>query len=65
MKKHARLMFGITKKTRFAVAMVVVAVILVFAVITLGYVGVFGLDPSCRRLLLLLTKQVIHSADLD
>ncbi len=43
MKKHARLTFGITKKTRFAAAMVVVAVILVMALVVLGYVGVFGL----------------------
>ena len=43
MKKHGRPIFGITKKTRFAAAMVVVAVVLVMAVIVLGYVGVFGL----------------------
>ena len=43
MKKHARLTFGITKKTRFAATMVVVAVVLVLAMVVLGYVGVFGL----------------------
>ncbi|MBR3248144.1 MAG: hypothetical protein IKG03_07100 [Clostridiales bacterium] len=43
MKKHARLTFGITKKTRFAATMVVIAVVLVLALIVLGYVGVFGL----------------------
>ena len=43
MKKHGRLMFGITKKTRFAVAMVVVAAVLVLSLVVLGYVGVFGL----------------------
>ena len=56
MKKHARLMFGITKKTRFAVAMVVVAVILVFAVITLGYVGVFGLRSELPQIALTTDK---------
>ena len=43
MKKHARLTFGITKKTRFAATMVVIAVVLVMALVVLGYVGVFGL----------------------
>lgn len=43
MKKHARLTFGITKKTRFAATMVVVAAVLVLALVVLGYVGVFGL----------------------
>ncbi len=43
MKKHARLMFGITRKTRFAAGMVVVAVVMVMAVIVLSYVGIFGL----------------------
>ena len=43
MKKHARLTFGITKKKRFAATMVVVAVVLVMALVVLGYVGVFGL----------------------
>ena len=43
MKKHARLTFGITKKTRFAATMVVVAAVLVMAIVVLGYVGVFGL----------------------
>lgn len=42
MKKHGRPIFGITRKTRFAAAMVVVAVILVLAIIVLGYVGVFS-----------------------
>ena len=42
MKKHGRLMFGITKRTRFAVAMVVVALVLMMALGVLGYVGVFG-----------------------
>ena len=36
MKKHGRLMFGITKKTRFAVAMVVVAAVLVLWLVVLG-----------------------------
>ena len=43
MKRHGRPIFGITKRTRFAAAMVVVAVVLVMAVIVLGYVGIFGL----------------------
>lgn len=43
MKKHGRPIFGITKRTRFAAAMVVVAVVLVLAIVVLGYVGVFGL----------------------
>ena len=43
MKKHGRPIFGITKRTRFAASMVVVAVVLVLAIIVLGYVGVFGL----------------------
>ena len=43
MKKHARLMFGITRKTRFTVAMVIVAAVLVLAVVALGYIGIFGL----------------------
>ena len=43
MKKHARLTFGITKKTRFAATMVVIAAVLVMALVVLGYVGVFGL----------------------
>ena len=43
MKRHGRPIFGITRKTRFAAAMVVVAVVLVMALIVLGYVGVFGL----------------------
>ena len=43
MKKHAHLTFGITKKTRFAATMVVIAVVLVMALVVLGYVGVFGL----------------------
>lgn len=43
MKKHARLTFGITKKKRFAATMVVVAVVLVMALVVLGYVGIFGL----------------------
>ena len=42
MKKHGRPIFGITRKTRFAAAMVVVAVVLVLAVMLLGYVGVFS-----------------------
>ena len=46
MKKHARLMFGITKKTRFVAAMVVIAAVLVMAVMVLGYVGVFGLSSE-------------------
>ena len=40
MKKHGRPIFGITKRTRFAAAMVVVAVVLVLALVVLGYVGV-------------------------
>ena len=43
MKKHGRPIFGITKRTRFAASMVVVAVVLVLAIVVLGYVGVFGL----------------------
>ena len=43
MKKHARLTFGITRKTRFAATMVVIAVVLVMALVVLGYVGIFGL----------------------
>lgn len=43
MKKHARLTFGITKKKRFGVTLVVIAAILVIAATVLGYVGVFGL----------------------
>ena len=43
MKKHARLTFGITKKKRFAAALVVVAAVLIMAGVVLGYVGVFGL----------------------
>ena len=43
MKRHGRPIFGITKRTRFAAAMVVVAAVLVMAVIVLGYVGIFGL----------------------
>ena len=43
MKKHGRPIFGITKRTRFAAAMVVVAVVLVLAIVVLSYVGVFGL----------------------
>lgn len=46
MKKHARLMFGITKRTRFVAAMVVIAAVLVMAVMVLGYVGVFGLSAE-------------------
>lgn len=36
-------MFGITRRTRFVAAMVVVAVVFVMAVVVLGYVGIFGL----------------------
>ncbi|MBR4557651.1 MAG: hypothetical protein IKO15_09290 [Clostridiales bacterium] len=43
MKRRGRPIFGITRKTRFAAAMVVVAVVLVMALIVLGYVGIFGL----------------------
>ena len=43
MKKHARLTFGITKKKRFGVTLLVVAAVLVMASMILGYVGVFGL----------------------
>ena len=43
MKRHGRPIFGITRKTRFAAAMVVVAVVLVLAVIVLWGVGIFGL----------------------
>lgn len=43
MKKHARLTFGITKKKRFGVTLVVIAAVLVMAAAVLGYVGVFGL----------------------
>lgn len=43
MKKHARLTFGITKKKRFGVTLLVVAAVLVMASMLLGYVGVFGL----------------------
>ena len=42
MKKHGRPIFGITRKTRFAAAMVVVAIVLVLAIIVLGYIGVFS-----------------------
>ena len=35
MKKHGRPIFGITRKTRFAAAMVVVAIVLVLAIIVL------------------------------
>ena len=42
MKKHGRPIFGITRKTRFAAAMVVVAVVLVLAILILGYIGVFS-----------------------
>ena len=43
MKRHGRPIFGITRKTRFAAALVVVASVLVMALILLGYVGIFGL----------------------
>ena len=43
MKKRGRPIFGITRKTRFAAAMVVVAVVLVMAVGVLAYVGIFGM----------------------
>ena len=43
MKRHGRPIFGITRRTRFAAALVVVAVVLVLALILLGYVGIFGL----------------------
>ena len=43
MKKHARLTFGITRKKRFAVTLVVIAAVFVMAATVLGYVGVFGL----------------------
>ena len=43
MKRRGRPIFGITKRTRFAAAMVVVAVVLVMAIGVLGYVGIFGL----------------------
>ena len=43
MKRHGRPIFGITKRTRFAASMVVVAVVLVMAITVLGYVGIFGL----------------------
>ena len=43
MKKHARLTFGITRKKRFGVTLVVIAAVLVMAATVLGYVGVFGL----------------------
>ena len=50
MKKHARLTFGITKKKRFGVTLLVVAAVLVMASILLGYVGVFGLRSELCEL---------------
>ena len=46
MKKRGRPIFGITRKTRFAAAMVVVAVVLVMAVGVLAYVGIFGMKSE-------------------
>ena len=43
MKRRGRPIFGITKRTRFAASMVVVAVVLIMALTVLGYVGIFGL----------------------
>lgn len=43
MKKHGRPIFGITRRTRFAAGMVVVAAVLVISVIVLWYIGIFGL----------------------
>ena len=50
MKKHARLTFGITKKKRFGVTLLVVAAVLVMASTLLGYVGVFGLRSELCEL---------------
>ena len=46
MKKHARLTFGITKKKRFGVTLLVVAAILIITVISRGFLSKIILQVS-------------------